>query len=62
MQFTPTAIPDVIHIEPLMHGDARGYFMETWRENVRRTIPEQVAEKAAPKVSTTMKAPGTATP
>ena len=34
MQFTPTAIPDVIHIEPLMHGDARGYFMETWRENV----------------------------
>ncbi|MDX1595138.1 MAG: dTDP-4-dehydrorhamnose 3,5-epimerase [Gammaproteobacteria bacterium] len=34
MQFLPTAIPDVIRIEPVVHGDARGYFMETWRENV----------------------------
>ena len=34
MKFTPIAIPDVIRIEPLVHGDARGYLMETWRENV----------------------------
>ena len=34
MNFTPTAIPDVIRIEPTVHGDARGYFMETWRANV----------------------------
>ncbi len=34
MQFSPTAIADVLRIEPVVHGDARGYFMETWRENV----------------------------
>ena len=34
MKFTPTAIPDVIRIEPVVHGDVRGYFVETWRENV----------------------------
>jgi dTDP-4-dehydrorhamnose 3,5-epimerase len=30
VKFTPTAIPDVILIEPAVHGDQRGYFMETW--------------------------------
>ena len=30
MKFTPTAIPDVILIEPTVHGDHRGFFMETW--------------------------------
>ncbi|RLA37897.1 MAG: dTDP-4-dehydrorhamnose 3,5-epimerase [Gammaproteobacteria bacterium] len=34
MHFTPTNIPDLLKIEPAVHGDARGYFMETWRENV----------------------------
>ena len=34
MQFTPTAIPDVLKIEPAVPGHARGYFVETWRENV----------------------------
>ena len=34
MKFFPTTVPDVIRIQPVMHGDARGYFMETWRENV----------------------------
>ena len=34
MKFTPTSIPDVIKVEPNVFGDARGYFMETWRENV----------------------------
>jgi dTDP-4-dehydrorhamnose 3,5-epimerase len=30
VRFTPTAIPDVIVVEPVVHGDHRGYFMETW--------------------------------
>ena len=31
MQFTRTNIPDVIIIEPKVHGDSRGYFSETFR-------------------------------
>ena len=31
MKFTRTAIPDVIVIEPKVHGDDRGYFVETFR-------------------------------
>ncbi len=31
MKFIRTAIPDVIMIEPLVHGDERGYFVETFR-------------------------------
>ena len=31
MQFTRTAIPDVVIIEPKVHGDERGYFVETFR-------------------------------
>ncbi len=31
MKITPTAIPDVLVFEPTLHGDARGYFMETFR-------------------------------
>lgn len=31
MQFVPTQIPDVILIEPQVHGDRRGFFMETYR-------------------------------
>jgi dTDP-4-dehydrorhamnose 3,5-epimerase len=30
MKFIPTAIPDVILIEPQVFGDDRGFFMETW--------------------------------
>ncbi len=33
MQFTRTAIPDVILIEPAVHGDERGYFVETFRQD-----------------------------
>ena len=32
MKFIPTAIPDVILIEPRVFGDARGFFMESWNE------------------------------
>lgn len=31
MTFTRTAIPDVIIIDPVVHGDERGYFVETFR-------------------------------
>jgi len=31
VRFTPTLIPDVIRIEPEVHRDARGFFLETWR-------------------------------
>ena len=31
MQFIKTAIPDVVIIEPQVHGDNRGYFVETFR-------------------------------
>lgn len=31
MKLVPTAIPDVVIVEPLVHGDERGFFMETLR-------------------------------
>jgi len=31
MQFIRTKIPDVVIIEPKIHGDSRGYFVETFR-------------------------------
>ena len=31
MNFTRTMIPDVVVIEPAVHGDERGYFVETFR-------------------------------
>ena len=33
MTFTRTAIPDVVIIEPKVHGDTRGYFVETFVSN-----------------------------
>ncbi|HEY0866845.1 MAG TPA: dTDP-4-dehydrorhamnose 3,5-epimerase, partial [Fimbriimonas sp.] len=33
---TPTRIPDVRRVEPVVHGDARGFFTETYRENLYR--------------------------
>lgn len=33
MTFTRTVISDVIICEPIVHGDARGYFVETFRED-----------------------------
>lgn len=34
MNFIPTAIPDVILLEPQVFGDERGFFMETYRLNL----------------------------
>ena len=31
MKFEPTAIREVIRVEPDVHRDARGFFVETWR-------------------------------
>lgn len=33
MQFIPQSIPDVFVIEPKVHGDHRGYFAETFRQD-----------------------------
>ena len=33
MQYTPQSIPDVFVIEPKVHGDDRGYFVETFRQD-----------------------------
>lgn len=33
MIFTRAAIPDVVIIDPLVHGDERGYFVETFRQD-----------------------------
>ncbi len=33
MNFIRTKIPDVVIIKPTVHGDARGYFAETFRED-----------------------------
>ena len=34
MKFTPQSITDVILIEPTVHGDGRGYFVETFRQDL----------------------------
>jgi dTDP-4-dehydrorhamnose 3,5-epimerase len=36
MKFVSTTIPDVILIEPTVFGDERGFFMETYREDIFR--------------------------
>ena len=30
MKVTPTEIPEVLLVEPIVHGDGRGFFLETW--------------------------------
>lgn len=31
-----TALPGVLVIEPVVHGDSRGFFLETWKDNQYR--------------------------
>jgi dTDP-4-dehydrorhamnose 3,5-epimerase len=31
VKFVPTALPEVVRVEPDVHRDARGFFVETWR-------------------------------
>jgi len=33
MKFIRTEIPDVVIVEPVVHGDDRGYFVETFRQD-----------------------------
>jgi dTDP-4-dehydrorhamnose 3,5-epimerase len=34
MKFTPQSIADVVLIQPIFHGDDRGYFVETFRQDL----------------------------
>jgi dTDP-4-dehydrorhamnose 3,5-epimerase len=34
LKFTPQSIPDVVLIEPTVYGDNRGYFVETFRQDL----------------------------
>src|SRR5690606_39828614 len=34
MKLLPTALPGVLVLEPKVHGDHRGFFLECWREDV----------------------------
>jgi len=34
MEVTSTDIPDVLVLTPAVHGDERGFFMETWRQSL----------------------------
>ena len=43
MEYIPTEIVDVVIVEPKVFGDARGYFMETWREeDLNRAVGHDV--------------------
>lgn len=37
MKVTPTRIPDVLLIEPTVHRDERGFFLESWHEERLRS-------------------------
>jgi len=39
MKFIPTQIPDVIIIQPKVFGDDRGYFMESFRQDLLSITP-----------------------
>jgi dTDP-4-dehydrorhamnose 3,5-epimerase len=34
VKFTPQSIPDILLIEPLVHSDERGYFLETFKQEL----------------------------
>ena len=36
MQRLPTSLDGLVLLEPAVHGDARGFFMETFRADVAR--------------------------
>jgi len=38
MKVTPTELPEVLLLEPTVHGDSRGFFMESYNERVFRQI------------------------
>ncbi len=38
MRVQEALLPGVLIIEPVVHGDSRGFFQETWREDVYRQL------------------------
>ncbi|MBR0652979.1 dTDP-4-dehydrorhamnose 3,5-epimerase [Roseomonas terrae] len=38
MKVTPLAIPEVLLIEPVRHGDARGFFSEVWSRRTAEAV------------------------
>jgi len=46
VQVIPTTIPDLLILEPRVHGDHRGYFMETWRQSnfARHGLPTEFVQ------------------
>ena len=42
MQITDTALPEVKLIQPVRHGDARGYFSEVFREDALRQASVEI--------------------
>lgn len=38
MKVIETELPEVLIFEPTVHGDDRGYFMETWRESTLQDL------------------------
>jgi dTDP-4-dehydrorhamnose 3,5-epimerase len=38
MKITKTPLPGVLLLEPKLHGDSRGFFLETWREDALREL------------------------
>lgn len=46
MKFTPTSLPDVVLVEPTVHRDDRGFFLETWHaaRYAEHGIPESFVQ------------------
>lgn len=44
MKITPMKIPDVLLVDPLVHGDARGFFFESFNRQVFRELTGLDAE------------------
>lgn len=46
MEFIGTPIPGLLLLEPVVHGDMRGFFMETWRESffAEHGIPDRFVQ------------------
>ena len=42
MKFVKTEIPEVVIIEPTVHGDDRGYFVETFRQDLFNKNVEEI--------------------
>ena len=48
MKFTRTEINDVVIIEPKVHGDDRGYFVETFVSNKLEEVTSHFLPKIYP--------------